>query len=239
MPKIARVGLLVLITGLLATIVYSRRNERALWIPASADLPISQGQSTEVGFTATEDGFCELEIAADDNIERDGRRLIMATGEESSLDIDWEVRLDGETIASGDSRAYLYVQGGPPSLTGRLRRIGMRDPFGQNEKCWRSFGLLGATTISRGIGRFSVRAGQRYTVSASAADDFDSLRAATPKLLVRLERRRWEAHYASTRALGYLGLGASAIGAALVMLGLIQKPLTCRFHELFRNASRR
>ena len=171
MPKIARVGLLVLITGLLATIVYSRRNERALWIPASADLPISQGQSTEVGFTATEDGFCELEIAADDNIERDGRRLIMATGEESSLDIDWEVRLDGETIASGDSRAYLYVQGGPPSLTGRLRRIGMRDPFGQNEKCWRSFGLLGATTISRGIGRFSVRAGQRYTVSASAADD--------------------------------------------------------------------
>ena len=163
----------------------------------------------------------------------------MATGEESSLDIDWEVRLDGETIASGDSRAYLYVQGGPPSLTGRLRRIGMRDPFGQNEKCWRSFGLLGATTISRGIGRFSVRAGQRYTVSASAADDFDSLRAATPKLLVRLERRRWEAHYASTRALGYLGLGASAIGAALVMLGLIQKPLTCRFHELFRNASRR
>ena len=77
------------------------------------------------------------------------------------------------------------------------------------------------------------------TLSASAADDFDSLRAATLKLLVRLERRRWEAHYASTRALGYLGLGASAIGAALVMLGLIQKPLTCRFHELFRNASRR
>jgi hypothetical protein len=202
--------------------------DRGDWIISSAQLPLVSDRVEEQTFTASSNDFLELQIEVDVSISDELRdRYIIPKKTQSALDVSWSVMHVNSIIASGDAKDYLFVED-TRSLFGRLRRLIMQVPYERDEKHWNSIGLLGSRTIARGIGRFPVQSGETYTVTIAVGRNYPELRSVNPKATIRLDRKRWSAHYEQTRVLGYTGLLFIAVGLAVILSGLFWRLIAAR-----------
>ncbi len=218
--KLTRCGFASLGIGLILLLAVSVMNRRSLWLPLEASLPLEVGEQVRYSFTPEGDGPHELQIEADDTMGRKNLLRYLTDFENpSEMQIDWLVMRGDEPLAAGDSTDFLYIERGPESLMGRVRRIALRIPYCQNRAQWLSLGLAGSATSSRGIGRFEAIAGQEYTILLTPAGEYPVLTSSGVTFVVRPDRRRWHDHAAKTIPLAYAGLLALMLGGGLVVLG--------------------
>jgi hypothetical protein len=228
--NLLRFGTIVI--GVLLLFGVRAMTDRGDWIISSSQLPLVSDRVEEQTFTASSNDLLELEIEVDVSISDELRDryiipYIIPTDAQSALDIRWSVKHVNSIIASGDARDYLFVED-TRSLFGRLRRLIMQVPYERDEKHWSSIGLVGSRTISRGIGKFPVQSGETYTVSIAVGRNYPELRSVNPKATVRMDRKRWSAHYKQTRVLGYMGLLFIAVGLAVSLSGLFWRLIAAR-----------
>ena len=189
-----------------------------VWRPLVLDLaPEQQASGT---FVASAGGRIELALEVDRALPMAQlRRSALAVKQPSPLDMRWQVATeeDGAVVARGDVRDYAYIDPGPRTPLGRLRRILTRVPFGQSERYFASFGLLGLPAAERGVGAFEARAGERYRLEVTTQADLASIDELSPRFVARLDRGRFAERYARTVPYSIGGL-ATALGGVLLAL---------------------
>jgi hypothetical protein len=88
---------------------------------------------------------------------------------------------------------------------------------GQDEIRRRRFGRLGYRTVARGIGRFAVDASGTYRLDVEIGQPWPTLMPASPRLVLRHERRLWDEAYRRSLPLAWIGLGTLAAGLLLTL----------------------
>jgi hypothetical protein len=188
------------------------------WRPAVMPLPGDSGETVETSFTVRESGPYEVQLEVSRSAPaRAINQSIAIMDDPSPLDVDWRVVENDREVASGDARDYMFLDAGPKRWPGRMRRILMRVPEGQDDLFWRTGGLAGHTTASRGLGRFDATEGTIYRLVAVPRSGLGPLSDGNPRMVVRAARVVSHRHYQSVAPVGYAGL--VLIGAGL--LGLV------------------
>ena len=164
-------------------------------------------------------GAYELMIEARRNVPDEiTREALEVVREPSPVAVGWRVTRDDATIAAGDSRDYLFVDRGPRSVAGALRRVLLRVPDGQDEVRRRTFGMLGSWTVARGIGRFHAESTGEYRLDVAVDAPWPALMPAEPRLVLRHERRLWDEAYRRSLPLAWIGLGTLGAGLLLTLM---------------------
>ncbi len=161
----------------------------------------------------------EVQLEVDKTLKGNALEQVVGTETPSTLEISWEITRGNQSIAKGDVRDYVYIAPGPRSTKAVWRRILLRVPFERNQSHWTTWGLKGAFTVARGVGRFDAKAQEELTLSVSH-NGLGEISEANPHLVVRRSRRSWDQHYQSLAPLAYAGLGLFFAGAALFLLSL-------------------
>ena len=211
-----RVRLIVLaaicfVIGLVSVVGFVRHMGQWQWEPYAQPLQMEAGEKVEGNFVAELDAVYEVEVKVDWVLsDEDLDRLIYRAEGTAPIDLSWYVMTqDGETVAKGDCRDYLYLSEGGRSFRDRLKGLLFRIPFYRES---------GEGTVSRGVGRFKAHAGQRYGIRAEVGTSLEALSPARPRLVVRLSREFWERQYESVKRkgkAGYLFLAVSGLLAGL------------------------
>ena len=224
-PGSLRGPLLLLAGGALLMVVNAVLMLRLDWRPAVMPLPAAPGVPAETTFTVRDSGPYEVQLEVSRGAPaRAISERIAIMDEPSPLDVEWQI-LDRDTVlASGDARDYMFLDAGPKRWPGRLRRILMRVPEGQDDLFWRTGGLAGHTTASRGLGRFDATAGKTYRLAARAHSGLEPLSLGEPRMVVRAARTISHRHYQRVAPVGYAGLAMIATG----LIGLVWRLLRRR-----------
>jgi len=209
----------LLAAGLAGLYVHARNLSGVPWKALSAPLPTAPGAEVAVDFEPPRNARYALAVEVDRVLPE---ALLLETvttiHAPSTLDLAWRVEHGGRVLARGDARDYVFVDPGPVSPLGALRRILLRIPFEQDAAYFRSFGLLGKTTAARGVGTFAARAGERYRIHVRSTAGLAALAPAAPRVTVRLDRREWQQRYERTQAMAYASLVAIGAAGALLVL---------------------
>ncbi|MEM9385727.1 MAG: amino acid adenylation domain-containing protein [Pseudomonadota bacterium] len=193
------------------------------WRPLVLDL--TPAQVSGGTFVAEQDGRIELALEVDKALPLAAlRRSALAVKQPAPLDVRWQaLGEDAATIASGDVRDYAYIDPGPRTPVGRLRRILLRVPFGQSDPYFASFGLRGLPAAERGVGAFEVQAGKLYRVNVETGADLASVETLSPRFVARLDRGRFAARYSRTAPYSIGGLLTVLLGLLLGVLTFIRQ----------------
>ncbi|MEO0425277.1 MAG: thioesterase domain-containing protein, partial [Pseudomonadota bacterium] len=193
------------------------------WRPLVLELTPSQADGGT--FIAEEDGRVELALEVDKALPLAAlRRAALPVKQPLALDLRWQaLREDAAMIASGDVRDYAYIDPGPRTLPGRLRRILLRVPFGQSDRYFASFGLLGLPAAERGVGAFEVEAGKLYRINVETGADLATIENLAPRFVARLDRGRFAERLARTAPYSIGGLVTVALGLLLALLTFIRQ----------------
>ena len=227
--RLLRLALLVCLAGLVMLFVSGWRMGQAQWHVTTIPLNLGEANTLEQSVGLPRAGTYEMQVEITRSIPY-GQVVenIEIVAAPSPIGLDWQVERDGQTIARGDARDYLYIDRGPHGIAGAMRRILLRVPEGQDDARWRSFGLLGHWTAARGIGRFRVDAPTDIQLSLSVTEPVAQLVPAEPRLVLRHERLEWDKHYRNVRPLGYTGVITLALGLALLAIALSSRLLSKR-----------
>ena len=180
--KIFFIGVLFAVAGV---VLYSHKTNRANkhnLMPVKIPFQMTAGTTIETNFTADIDQVYEIEITVRDEIdEAIIQKLITPVNTPSPLKLDWEIILNGETVAKGGSQDYLYIDKAKyvekPWILKKIQRV----PHSQK--------IDKSTRIVRGVGRFLARKGDRYDIRARVGTTFPELENANPIFQVRVNRR--------------------------------------------------
>ncbi len=213
-----RTGVAVIAAGVALWMLGGVLMNRPNWLPVVEPLPMRAGTHIETTFVAEESANYDVELRFERALSRaELSRTALMVRERSPMDVGWQIRDNaGNVVANGDASDYLYMDYGARSLPGILRRMALRVPFGQTRDYFLSFGLTGSRTVSRGIGTFPARAGETYTVSGAVAADLAELDPTNPSLVVRLNRRAFDDHYAEVVRVSYGGMLIVGVGLLLL-----------------------
>jgi len=193
--------------GSIAIAVNWRHNHKYTWWPAKSSLRIEAGHSATTSFVAQVDQAHEIEIAFNRHISKDDRQEVVAVEKPSYLNIQWSVSSEGETIAQGACREYLYFDFAYTRFTGRVIQLIFNQPTRQRL-------LQRGGGLARGVGQFQCRAGVRYDIHTNVITTIESLNQARPSIDVRVNRTFMNRHYQKTSHLsvaGFISLAASII----------------------------
>lgn len=218
--------LLILAGGMVLMVLNAVLMSRLDWRPVVLPLPARSPAPAEIAFTVRDTGPYEVQIEVSRSAPaKPISERIAIMDEPSPLDVEWQIlENDGDIVASGDARDYMFLDAGPKRLPGRLRRILMRVPEGQDDLFWRTGGLAGHTTASRGLGRFQATAGSAYRLVANVHSGLEPLSAGEPRMVVRAARMVSHRHYQRVAPVGYAGLALIAAG----FIGLVWRLLRGR-----------
>lgn len=227
--RLVRLALLVCLSGLLMLFVHGWRLGQAEWLVTTIPLNLGEANYLVQNIGLPRAGNYELQVEITRNIPyAEVVKTIEIVDAPSPIGLDWQVQRDGQSIARGDARDYLFIDRGPHSVAGAMRRILLRVPEGQDDLRWRSFGLLGHWTAARGIGRFRVDAPTDIQLSLTVTEPLATLLPAKPRLVLRHERLEWDKHYRKLRPFGYTAVITLALGLVLLAAGLLWRLLARR-----------
>ena len=208
--------------GLILMVVNAVLMLRLDWRPAIMPLPADSPEAVEQSFTVRESGPYEIQLEVSRSAPaRAINQTIAIMDEPSPLDVTWRIMENDREVASGDARDYMFLDAGPKRWPGRMRRILMRVPEGQDDLFWRTGGLAGHTTASRGLGRFDATEGTIYRLEAVARSGLEPLSDGEPRMVIRAARAVSHRHYQTVAPVGYAGLvliGAGLLGLAWSLL---------------------
>jgi hypothetical protein len=187
------------------------------WRPAVMPLAGNSPEPVETAFTVRHSGPYEIQLEVSRSAPaRAIDQTIAVMDQPSPLDVGWQVMQNDRVLASGDARDYMFLDAGPKRWPGRMRRILMRVPEGQDDLFWRTAGLAGHTTAARGMGRFDATEGTVYRLVATVRGGLEPLSEGNPRMVVRAARAVSHRHYQKVAPVGYAGL--ALIGAGLLGL---------------------
>ncbi len=213
MPARFRLPLTLLGAGLALMALNAFLMLRLDWRPAVLSLPPDGSSPVEQAFTTASSAPYEVQLEVSMNLPpRTINRTIGVADKPAPVDLTWTVFADDKVVATGDARDYMYLDGGPKGWPGRLRRILMRVPTGQDARFWRTAGLAGHTTTSRGVGAFEAKAGGSYRLRVEPRSGLEPLAEGDPKMVVRIARTVSHRHYQRTAPVGYAGLLLIGLG---------------------------
>jgi hypothetical protein len=199
-----------LAAGLACFLLLSWLNRPGLWRPAAVVLAAGENRLS----VPVEPGRrYEIAIEVDETTAPGLRTEILRAGLQDALQGDWQVECGAGMIARGDLSDYRRVAEIRP-LSGRLRRIVLRVPFGQDARSYWSFGLAGAFTGERSVGAFSAETDSVCTVSLTTRAWPEDAAAGNTRLVLRRDHAEWRAHYDRVVVLAYLGALCLAVALA-------------------------
>lgn len=208
-----------LAAGIACFVLLSWLNRPGLWRPAAVVLAAGENRLS----ARVEPGRrYEIVIEVDEETAPGLRREILRAGIQDTLQGDWQVDCGAGTIARGDLSDYRRVAEIRP-LSGRLRRIVLRVPFGQDERSYASLGLMGSFTGERSVGAFSTGAASVCTIALETRTWPEDLAAGNTRLVLRRDHAEWRAHYDRFGVLAYLGALCFVVALAGGLRGLFAR----------------
>ena len=225
-PGRRRLPLALLVAGLAFLALNAFLMLRLDWRPAVLPLPAqSSPEPVEQAFTTAATAPYEVQLEVSTRLPRKTvQRTVGVVDSPAPIDLDWTIYADEQIVATGDARDYMYLDGGPKGWPGRLRRILMRVPTGQDARFWKTAGLAGHTTVSRGVGGFQAEAGKTYRLSVRTRAGLEPLTDGDPKMVVRIARTVSHRHYQRISPVGYAGLALIFLGMLTGMWRLVAGP---------------
>lgn len=218
-----RSALVLVVAGLLTLGLHAWRVAQAPRYVKTIPLDLSAPRAFSTTVNLTEPGAYELLIEASRNVpDPITRAALEVVDRPSPISLSWLVERDGERVAAGNAADYLFIDRGPRSALGGLRRVLLRVPDGQDELSRRSLGLLGDWTVARGIGRFRAPEVGGYELAVAIEAPWPALVPAEPRLVLRHERRVWDENYRRSLPLAYAGLMALGLGLGLAAVVLVR-----------------
>ena len=194
------------------------------WRPLEMPLNLAVQTEQSAGFATALDDWYEIQLEVSRNAPAEViERAIEVARTPSPVDLSWRVESGDGLLAAGDAGGYMYLDTGPHGWPGRLRRTLMRVPTGIDRQFWVSGGLLGHTTVARGVGRFQAEAGASYTLVTQVRDGLSALADGAPRMVVRVARATSQRHYRRIAPIGYAGLAMLGAGLLLWTLALLRR----------------
>ena len=181
-----------------------RHNTQHSWYLVRTPLAMKAGERIDVDFVAELDERHELELRFSRSAPREVlRKYIYPRDKPAPLDIDWTLMGGEFDLLQGQASDYLYVY--EPNWKRRIWNFAVRAP--------NQYGLFPGQ-IGRGIGSFSAKAGEHYTLSLQVNEGVEALQPHDPELVVRVSRRSVLHHYqkmVNSAGAGLVFLSASAL----------------------------
>ncbi len=200
-------AIILALLGALLLYINAKHKNKYNWRPVEIPLQIKAGEIAKGSFVAELDEPHEIEIEFQRRISAEVLdRLVLSMDEPSPLDIKWAVFNNGEIVAEGTCREYLYISTHAVTLAYRFVRKVKRTipnlPYQQGG------------TVTRGVGQFACKAGAQYDLHVEVGTTIEALKVTDPIFRIRINRLFETRHKPKTKPIaigGIVGLGLSLI----------------------------